>query len=207
MADIFGKTAMAGIPDSKPVRLVIEGLAPEENLFLTNIAGNVAPNFQIMYSFGRDIFLNAFTQRLSVFKITGIYVSSSCEGDTSGRGEPVFLSFYRKNNIVSSKGAIKITFNGITITGFLIMLEVENYNKEGIDGHNFSLQFLGMIGGLEKASNPDRGSSTHKAAASALLNKFSSESTRARFQAAAAPLASRPTGFSGGPNNLLSSST
>jgi hypothetical protein len=122
--------------------MTISGLADEE-LWLTGLRGSTEPNYQLMYSFGNSAFINSFNQRLSVFQISGIHVSQTCNG--SQRGEPAYVPFYKKRNIVSSDAATKITFDGITLTGWFIKLNIGDVTNEGIDGHLFSLDFLGRM--------------------------------------------------------------
>jgi len=149
MDQLFEKTQVAALEDVKPIRLTVEGLSPDEQVWLTTIRGTTSPNFQLMYAIGPDTFINSFNQKLTLFSIKGIYVTSDCGGAFTVIGEPPFLSFYRRNNINSSVDAIKITFNGIVITGFLVKLDIGEFSKEGIEGHLFTLDFLGVIGGFE----------------------------------------------------------
>jgi len=140
---VFKQTQVASIDDPKPARLTVEGLTGEE-LWLTEIKGDVSPNFQLMHAVGKGAYLNAFNQRLSPFEITGVYVASSCDGSAPA-GEPEFLKFYKERNIVASPDPLRLTYNGITITGFLTRLVLGKYSQDKIDGHKFTLKFLGVI--------------------------------------------------------------
>jgi len=157
--DIFGTTAISPFNDPKPVRLTVEGLT-DEALFLTSIRGNVTPSYQIMYSIGALRYLNSFSSRMSLFTISGKYVLADCNGPLDSNNNPPFMVFYKKRNINNSDAAIKITFNGIVITGFLVKLAIGNYNQEGIDGYDFQLDFLGIIDGLDKTASRSNGSSS-----------------------------------------------
>jgi hypothetical protein len=160
--DLFSKTSVLGVTDDKPARLVIEGLTTEE-LWINSVKGGVEPNYQLMYSVGDGAFLNAFNQRFSLFMLDGIYIPSQC-GTVSSDKEPEFLKFYKKHNIVTSSAAseedigdpIGITFNNITITGWVVKLAIGSYSKEGIDGHTFSLSFLGKIDGIDQYFTADK---------------------------------------------------
>jgi len=148
--DVFGTTQLASFADDKPVRLTVDGLK-DEKLYLTSIRGEVNPNYQLMYTVGRGIYLNSFEHRLSLFTIQGIYVLVNCNGPLDNRGEPPFMLFYKRHNINTSSKAVRITFNNIVITGFLVKLSLGNYQQEGmgdVDGHMFTLLFLGTIDGL-----------------------------------------------------------
>jgi hypothetical protein len=140
--ELWRDTQVASINDNRPVRMTVSGLNNEE-LWLTGLRGSVEPNFQLMYSFGNSAFINAFNQRLSQFQISGIFVAATCDGGQ--RSEPAFVDFYKKRNIVSSEDPTKITFDGITITGWFTSMNIGDVTNEGIQGHLFTLGFLGRL--------------------------------------------------------------
>ena len=142
MSRLWDKTEVGAYADDSPIRMVVSGLT-DENIWLTSLKGSVEPNYQIMYSIGADAYINSFNQRLSVWTITGIYIPKLCSG---GSRKPGFVSLYNSKNITKTK-ATKITFDGITITGYIIRLTINDVMKQGIDGHIFSLDFLGRLGG------------------------------------------------------------
>jgi len=166
--DVFGTTQLASFADNKPVRLTVDGLV-DEKLYLTSIRGEINPNYQLMYTIGRGQYLNSFSHRLSLFTIQGIYVLVDCNGPLDNVGEPPFMIFYKKHNINTSSKSVRITFNNIVITGFLVKLSLGNYQQEGrgdVDGHMFTLLFLGAIDGLnppprttQAGASTERGSS------------------------------------------------
>jgi len=144
---LFSETQVASLSDTKQARLVIEGLS-EEELWITGLDGSVQPNYQLMYAIGAGAYLNAFSQRLSLFQLQGIHVVSTCDSDDTGK-EPPFLTFYKENNIVlPDKDPIGITFNSITVTGWVVKMIIGEYSKDGIDGHTFQIMFLGLIDGI-----------------------------------------------------------
>lgn len=153
---LWRTTEVGCINDEAPIRLIVSGLN-DDTLWLTGLKGSVEPNFQLMYSFGPKAFINAFNQRLSMFSISGIYVPSTCNGG-GAKGEPAFVGFYRKRNIVSSDDPTKITFDGITITGWFVRLVIGEVTKQGIDGHLFSLDFLGRLKKAGESASGDGGS-------------------------------------------------
>jgi hypothetical protein len=149
MAFIFGETAVFGIEDPKPARLTIEDFANNENLWLTDIRGGAKPNYQLMYAVGSDVYLNAFNQRLAQFDIQGIHILNNCAGAFQTTGDPPFLDFYKDNNIIQRTNPLKITFEGIVITGWMVEVAIGAYSQESVDGHRFGLTFIGTINGLQ----------------------------------------------------------
>jgi hypothetical protein len=144
---LFQETQVAGLPDPKAIRLVISGLS-DETLWLLTISGGIAPNYQLMYSIGADAYLNAFNQRLSMFEIEGVYIPTACDTGAP-RDEPAFMTLYKERNIVSTSETTRMTYNGITIIGYFVKLDLGEYSKQGIVGHTFSLKFLGKIDRLD----------------------------------------------------------
>ena len=144
----YNRTFTKGLADDKPIRLVVEGL-PGELIWLTAIGGGVSPNYQIMYSIGARAFINTFNQKLSMWTISGLYIPGTCEGAQDPDRQPPFVTFYNERNIVNSDEPIRITFNNIVITGFLVNLEIQQYDQEGIDGHRFTLKFLGKMNNID----------------------------------------------------------
>lgn len=178
---IFGQTEVAGLADEKPVRLVVEGLAGEL-IFLTNIRGGVSPNFQLMYSIGAKAFINTFSQRLSMFELSGLYIPNTCETGEVDR-EPAFLTFYDRRNIVNSSQPIRISYNNIVITGFLVNLDIKDYNQQGIDGHAFTLKFLGK---LENIRDRNTVSGSLAAAAQSVKDELAAQSASVKGSLSAA---------------------
>ena len=146
MSNLFDRSAITSVSDDKKIRLVIEGLESEDT-WLTDISGDVAPNFQLLYSLGTKAYINAFNNRLGTFMLAGIYVPATC--DTEGGDVPAFIKFYKQVQI-TQKTATKMAFNGITIEGWAVKLGIKNYNQNSIDGHAFTIQFLGRVRELEE---------------------------------------------------------
>ena len=146
MPILFQETNLVPLSDAnKKVRLVIDGLESED-IWFTDISGQVQPNFQILYSLGVKAFINAFSNRLGTFSITGIYVPDTCSD--SGSGTPPFISFYKKVQITQKEPA-KISYDGISIKGWATQMNLKSYSQNNIDGHEFTIQFLGRIRELE----------------------------------------------------------
>jgi hypothetical protein len=153
---LFQGTTIKGLQDNKPARLVIEGFAREE-FWITSLTGGVQPNFQLMYAVGPGAFLNAFNQRLSVFQLSGLHVPADCDRNTAN-AEPAFFTFYKERNIVAAGARTDnepaqptyMSFNNITMIGWIVGLVIGEYSKEGIDGHTFQLKFLAKIQGLDE---------------------------------------------------------
>lgn len=154
---LFPRTQLAALQDDKPVRLTIDKL-DDDKLWLTKISGSVKPNFQLMYAIGSDKYINTFSQRLSVWPISGVYALADCNGPIDAVGEPPFLKFYKQHNISAAATNLRITFSGIVITGYLVELSIGDYQQEIIDGYQFNLSFLGAINGLEEVRNRTGGS-------------------------------------------------
>ena len=145
MNDIFGDKKVAAINAvGKKVRLVVEGLK-DETIWITSVRGEIEPNFQLMYSIGAQIYINTFQHKLSAFTLGGVYVFDLC-GQEAG-GTPPFLSFYLRNNIAVSDRPIKVSFNGIVVTGYIVKLVIGEFNQDNIEGHEFSMPFLGIVEG------------------------------------------------------------
>jgi hypothetical protein len=146
MSELFEKTQIVQLNDvKKKIRLVVDGLE-EENLWLTNVTGQVAPNFQILYSLGVKAYINAFSNRLGQFTLTGIYIPETCE-DQGGRTPP-FLKFYKEVQITNKKPA-KMSYDKISIKGWAVGLNLKNYSQNNIDGHEFTISFLGRVRELQ----------------------------------------------------------
>ena len=144
MADIFKGSATAGIQSNDKIRLTVQGLESED-IWLEEIQGTVKPEFEIMYTFDKTIFINTFLQKLSSFVIAGRVSLESCSG---GNKKPAYIPFYKKYNIVNSKTPIKMTFDGLTIKGWVTEAKIgpaRNIAKESIEEHNFTLTFLGLL--------------------------------------------------------------
>ena len=140
--DVFGQSRAIGISTESKVRLVVEGF-DDETLWLTSFQGDIEPNYQLMYSLGAEVFINTFSDKLSLFKLGGVYVMNLCNQD--GTGTPAFMSFYRARNIAVSDEPLRIALNSIVITGFLVMLTIGKFTQEVVEGHRFTLTFLGML--------------------------------------------------------------
>jgi len=147
---LFQETAVAGVEDVKPARLTVSGLDNEE-IWLLDIKGGTTPNYQLMYSVGNEAFLNAFNQRFSIFTLSGVHILATCEGEPT-QGEPPFLTFYKNNNIVSNATPVSVAYSGLTMSGYMVGLKLGSYNQEGIDGYQFTLEYLGKIDTVEAAS-------------------------------------------------------
>jgi hypothetical protein len=199
MALLFKGTAVFGLEDVKPVRLTIEDFRNNELLWLTDIKGSTKPNFQLMYSVGKDTFINAFNQRLSVFQISGVHILNNCDGAFNSSGEPPFLSFYKANNIIARTESLKISFENIVVSGFMIELEISSYSQEGIDGHRFTLTFLGSISGLQQDASSGSGGvgAARFSIPGSGAARFSTPGTSAQFSAPRTGLSG--TGTTGSP--------
>jgi hypothetical protein len=154
MGNVFSDTiGLAKITDQKPVRLVI----PQFNdgaLQITKIQGGVRPNFQLMYSLGADVFINAFNQRLSMWTLHGLYIPAACDNGQNFKGEPAFVDLYRKFNIRTAKAPLDLAFNGIVLVGFFVEMKVMEYTQEGVDGFAWETPFLGRMNNLLEAPDP-----------------------------------------------------
>ena len=147
MPILFQDTDIVELNDTaKKVRLTVDGLETED-IWLTDVAGQVQPNYQILYSLGVRAFINAFNNRLGQFSITGIYIPDGCQ--ETGGGTPPFIEFYKKVQITQSTPA-KISYDGISIQGWATQMNLKSYSQNNIDGHEFTIQFLGRIRELEQ---------------------------------------------------------
>jgi hypothetical protein len=160
---IFQGTQAVGVEDDKPVRLTfsppnLPGIANlEDEFWITDMQGGIEPNFQILYAFSNNIYVNAFTPRLTNFVLEGIYIPSNLEcGETntpenSSQTQPAFMQMYWEYNIVDANAdpdnqkLLTVSFNQIVIRGFLIKAHIQRYNKGLIDGHAFKLHLLGFM--------------------------------------------------------------
>ena len=146
-------TGLASMADNKPVRLII----PKFNngkLMITKISGGVRPNFQLMYSLGADVFVNAFNQRLSMWNIHGLYIPSVCDNGQDFKGEPAFVDLYRRFNIRTDGPPLDIAFNGIVLVGFFVEMKIMEYTQEGVDGFAWETPFLGRMNNFLEAPDP-----------------------------------------------------
>lgn len=144
--NLFETTEVTEANTVQKVRLTVDGLEGED-LWLTDIKGFVAANYQLMYSMGVQAFVNAFNHRLGKFEVTGIHISNGC--GLSGSGRAPFVDFYDQVNITKRRPT-RISFDGITITGWATEMHIGNYSKQGADGHMFTLKFEGRINELGK---------------------------------------------------------
>jgi len=147
---LFEKTKLGEITDTKPARLTIEEF-DDPRLFVTNISGGSKPNYQLMYSLGDDIFLNTFSERLSMWDLQGLHILSDCNGNDV-EGDPPFLKFYREYNIKTGL-IVKMSFAGIVMKGFLVDMRIEDYNQNGVEGFKFYLKYLALLQNLVGAGN------------------------------------------------------
>ena len=146
---LFEKTQLGSINDSKPARLTIKEFQ-NGRLFVNNVGGGVKPNYQLMYSIGDDIFLNTFSDRLSLWTLRGLHILTDCEG-ADVPGEPPFLTFYKEYNIKTER-TVSMSFAGITMKGYLVHMTVQDYNQNGVEGFQFNLQYLALLQNLEKGA-------------------------------------------------------
>ncbi len=144
--NLFDKTDITQISDGKKIRLTVDGLESED-IWLISIAGQVSPNYQILYSLGAKVFINAFSNRLGKFSLNGIYIPETCEGGAGGI--PPFIQFYKDVQITKKKSTT-ITYDGVSIKGWAVSMTLRNYSKNNIDGHEFTIEFLGRIRELEE---------------------------------------------------------
>jgi hypothetical protein len=147
--DIFGqRTAVAPFANNNKVRLTIQGLSTNDQIFLTAVKGDIKPNYQLQYSVGAGRYINSFTHRLSMFVIEGKYILANCNGPFDAVTSPAFFRFYQSRNISNSSRPVRIAYSGIVITGFLVALTTGRHNQEALDGYSFTLTFLGSVNGL-----------------------------------------------------------
>lgn len=195
---LFSETKVAAIADAKPARLVIDGVADEE-LWLLSIEGAVSPNFQLTYSIGPGAFLNAFSQRLGTFMIKGIHVSGACTATKDGQ-EPPFIKFYKKYNIIAagataegSGETLSMSFNNVTIIGYVVKLALREYSQQGIDGHAFEMSILGKVDGLDAGFTADQIQQDAAPTAQEAITNSGMKSTNSPAAAAATQTAARGT--------------
>jgi hypothetical protein len=173
---IFKDTKVVSMEDDKPARLTfspasLPGIPTlNEQFWVTDIRGGVEPNYQILYAFSNNIYVNAFTPRLSVFELQGVYVPSRVlcgvadNADQSSQTQPAFMQMYWEYNIVDANAdpenqkLLTVSFNQIVIRGFLVKADIGRYNQDGIDGHMFKLSLLGFVetGKVSSADIADR---------------------------------------------------
>jgi hypothetical protein len=145
---LFDKTQLGSMSDDKPARLTIKEFV-NAKLFITNLTGGVKPNFQLMYSLGDDVFLNTFSERLSMWELRGLHILTDCAG-ADVPGEPPFLTFYKQYNIKTEQ-TVSMSFAGITMKGYLVDLQIKDYNQNGVEGFAFVLQYLALLQNLDSA--------------------------------------------------------
>lgn len=163
MSDIFANHTMMGsyVSEKSPARLLIDGYAGNENLFLTKMTGSLTPNYQLMYSIGSQVFLNAFAQRMTFWNLSGFHLFEQCSGTGTSPDQavPEFLNFYNANNIVKAKEALILSFIGITLHGYLVNLQIDDFKKSSgadtIEGVFYTLVFLGKQPDAGTASAPE----------------------------------------------------
>jgi hypothetical protein len=146
-------TGLASMNDQKPVRLIIPKFN-DGKLLITKISGGVRPNFQLMYSLGADVFINAFNQRLSMWNLSGLYIPSMCDNGQDFRGEPAFVDLYRRFNIRNADVPLDLAFNGIVLVGFFVEMKIGDYTQNGIDGFSWETPFLGRMNNLLEDPDP-----------------------------------------------------
>lgn len=146
-------TGLASMKDQKPVRLVIPKFN-DGKLLITKISGGVRPNFQLMYSLGSDVFINAFNQRLSMWTLSGLYIPSMCDNGKDFKGEPAFVDLYRRFNIRSGGVPLDMAFNGIVLVGFFVEIKIQDYTQKGIDGFSWEAAFLGRVNNFLEDPDP-----------------------------------------------------
>jgi hypothetical protein len=140
--DYFSSTEIGEISASSPVRLVINELNGA-NTWITDIKGNLSPNFQILYSLGSRAFINVFNDRLGVFTLEGINITSACENSDSEI--PPFMAFYRAIKITNKRTPIQMSFNKIVLSGWATSMDIGNYSKDNVEGNTFKIDFIGRI--------------------------------------------------------------
>ena len=159
MSKIFSQDgAVAQVSDERPVRLFIEGYDAGK-IMITKISGDVTPNYQLMYSLGADVFINAFNQKLSKWHLTGFHVPlvtcpPALEVTGFKKGEPAFVDLYRRFNIRTAEKPIDMNFCGIVLSGFFIQLTIHDYSQSGIDSFRWETPFLGRMVNLLEEPQP-----------------------------------------------------
>jgi hypothetical protein len=194
MANSFFSNEPSMVPyyEGTPVRLTIAGYEDNDKLFITKMAGSIAPNYQLMYSIGATAFLNAFSQRMSFWNLNGFHLYKDCSGNDTATGAiagalggnaalgtvasvlntftgvagsalssanqaladtnagqtlPEFVAFYNKNNIVRADKPLLLSFVGITLQGFFVNLQLDEFKKSAgadqMEGMFYTLMFLG----------------------------------------------------------------
>jgi len=163
MAEFFKGTDSVSVESNQPTRLTfspptLPGIADlSDEFWITSIQGGIEPNYQVLYAFNRNVYVNAFTPRLSVFQLAGVYIPSHVDcakkagAADSSQKDPAFMRMYWEYNIVDANAdpenqkLLTISFNHIVIRGFLIKVNIGEYDKANVDGHTFTLDLLGFV--------------------------------------------------------------
>lgn len=198
---IFKDTQVKGMEDDKPTRLTFPDVTLpgipnlEDEFWITDVQGGIEPNYQILYAFSNNIYVNAFTPRLTLFQLQGIYVPSRFLCDTEGGGgdanssqkQPAFMQMYWQYNIVDANAdpenqrILTVSFNNIVIRGFLVKAHIQRYNKDAIDGHEFNLHLLGFMETGDVTDSDVQSQKAASAAASAAAESATPDASASSF--------------------------
>lgn len=126
--------------------LTIDGLnSKDSTLYIMKAAGEIRDNYQINYSMGERIFVNAFQQRLVPMELPGVSVMNRCAGNPRPDATPAFVRFYETNSVVRAKNLVKLTYAGIVLKGYMTSLKWSTLDMQDVDGFSFTLGFTGYL--------------------------------------------------------------
>ena len=86
---------------------------------------------------------------MTFWNLSGFHLFSQCGESAASltQAVPEFFKFYSENNIVKAKEALVLSFIGITLHGFLVNLQIDDFKKSSgsdtVEGVFYTLVFLG----------------------------------------------------------------
>jgi len=148
---LFGKTGIGALPSVRDLQLLtIEGLhAEDSSLFITKAAGELQDNFQVNYSMGDAVYVNAFQRRLVPMELPGVSILHDCGNSDTADSKPAFVRFYEDNSITRATKPVKLTYSGIVLKGYMTGLTLGTLEMQDVSGFSFVLKFLGYVAPLE----------------------------------------------------------
>ena len=91
------------------------------------------------------------------------------------RGEPPFLTFYKAHNLYNGQ-VVNMSWAGIVTEGYLVDMNLKEYNQNGVEGFMFTFDYLARLKNLFVA--PEEAGQAAAAGLADSLSGFSSSSTQ-----------------------------
>ncbi len=134
-----------GLTDFIQCSVTADGKRIDGNLYLSSVQGSGESNIQIDRTFGGDMLVTAFGEKLTPLTLTGLYIASMCPD--SGANENLMKLYARYRAGTNAKTpVVVVTYGDNVFRGLLAALTLAPYSGSGgINGYSYSLKVIGSF--------------------------------------------------------------